>query len=64
MDDNILSQKIVVISNIINKIRKLFVDLSVVRGNKDTFLGINTEIKEHIIKIHTVKQLEECIKHF
>ena len=50
-----------VISNIINEVKKHFVEISVVRGNKHNFLGVNIEIKYSTIQVDMVKQLEECI---
>ena len=49
------------ISDIINKAKKHFGDLSVVRGKQDNFLGTYIEIKENIIQVYMVEELEECI---
>ena len=55
MDDNKLPLKNPSItSKIIYKIKKHFGDLSVVRGNKHTFLGMNILIKYNIIQIDMV----------
>ena len=51
-----------VISDIISNVKKVFGDIYVVRGNQNTLLGINIEIKENIIHVDMVKQLEECIE--
>ena len=56
VDDNKLSQKNpALISNIIEEIRKHLGDLSVVRENKKTFLGMNAEINNNIIHIDMVR---------
>ena len=39
--------------------KKYLEDLSIVIGNKHTLLGINIEIKESIIQVDMVEQLEE-----
>ena len=63
--DNKLSPKTpAVISDIINKVKNIFGYLSVVRGNNNIFLGVNIEIKDNIIQVDMVKQLEECITIF
>ena len=50
MDDKTLSHKIpAVISNMINKVRKNFGGLSVLRMGGG-FLGVNIEIKDNIIQ--------------
>ena len=60
MDDNKLSHtNPAAISYIINKVKKQFGYLSVVRVNKHTFLWTNTDIKYNIIQVDTVKQLED-----
>ena len=46
-----------------NKAKKNFGDLSIVRGNKNTFLVMNIDIK-YIIQIYMVNKLEECIPIF
>ena len=48
----------------IKKLKKHFGNISVVRGNKHIFSGVNIEIKDKIIKIDMVKQLEDCIAMF
>ena len=59
VDDNTLLHKNPeVISDIINEVRKHFVKISVVRGNKHTFMGINIEIKYSAIQFDVVEQLE------
>ena len=57
-------KKTAVISYIINKIKKNYGDLSVVRGNKHNLLGMNIYIKDNIIQVDMVEQLEECITMF
>ena len=34
------------------------------RGNRHTLFGTDTDIKENIIQVDMVKQLEECISMF
>ena len=46
------------VSDIINKLKKKIVYISVVRGNKHTFLGMYIEIKGNIKEVDMVKQLE------
>ena len=60
-DNNLSHKNPAVISDTINKLKKHFGDLSIVRGNQHTFLGINIEIKENIIQVDKVKHLEESI---
>ena len=50
-----------VISDIINEVKKQFGGLSVVRGGRYTFLGVNIEINYSTLKVDMVEQLEECI---
>ena len=58
VDYNKLShKKTAVISYIINKIKKNYGDLSVVRGNKHNLLRRNIEMKDNKIQIDMVKQL-------
>ena len=58
VDYNKLShKKPAVISDIIKKMRKTIGDLSVMRGNKKTFLGMEIEIKDNIIQYDMVEQL-------
>ena len=65
MDDNKLSHKDPTIkSDIINRLKKKIGDLSVVRENLHTFLGMKKEIKYNIIQVGVVEQLEECIAIF
>ena len=52
------------ISNIIEEKKKHFGCLSVMRGNKHTFLGINIEIKNNIIHINMVEHLRGCLTIF
>ena len=59
VDDNKLSHKNPsVIPDIINKSKKHFGDLSVFRGNKNTFLGMNIEIKDNITQVYMVENLD------
>ena len=44
--------------------RKKIGDFSVVRGNKNTFLGMSIEINKNIIQIDMVEQLWKCMKMF
>ena len=61
--ENILShKKPAVISYIINKVKIYFGDLSIVRGNKHTFLGTKFEIRDSIIHVGMIKQSEEFMK--
>ena len=53
-----------VISDIINEVKKHFGELSIVRGRNHTFLGTNTEIKDSMVQVDTVEQLERCIEIF
>ena len=46
-----------VISDIINKVKKHFGYLPIVRGNKHSLLRMNIEIKDKIIQVDMVKQL-------
>ena len=64
MTTNCHTKKTEVISDIIKKVKKYFVDLSILRGNRCTFLGMNIEIKDNIILVDMVKQLEEYTKMF
>ena len=65
VDDRKMSQETpALILNIINKVKKRFGNLYVVRGNKHTFLGTNIDIKYNIIKFDRVKRLEEYMKMF
>ena len=65
MDYNKLShQKPAVIPDTINKVKKVFGDISVVRRNKLAFLGMNIDIKDNIIQVDMLEQLEECISIF
>ena len=65
VDDNKFSHnKTTVMSNITKQIKKHFGDLSVVRGNKHTLLGIIIKIKRIIINIYMVKQLRVCMTMF
>ena len=58
VDDKTLSHiNLALISDIINKVKKIFGDISVVRGNKHTFLGMNNEIKYNIIQVDMVRHL-------
>ena len=43
-----------VISDIINEVKKSFGELSVVKGNNHTFLGMNIEIKETMTQVDMV----------
>ena len=52
------------ISDIINEVKKHFEELSVVRDNRHTLLGVNIEIKDKTIQDNLVEQLEECIEMF
>ena len=55
VDDNkLLHTNPEVISYIINEVKKHFGDLSIVRGNNHTFLGINIEIKYITIQVDMV----------
>ena len=49
------------ISDIIKEVNEYFGEIYVVRKNKNTFLEINIEIKDSMIQVDMVKQLEECI---
>ena len=53
-----------VISDIINDAKKVFGELSIVRGNKNTFLVISIDIKDITTQVDMVKQMEECINIF
>ena len=65
MDDKRLShKKPVVISEIVKTVNKNFGYIYVVRGNTHTFLGMNIDIKDSIIQVYIVNQLEECISMF
>ena len=57
-------KKLGVILDIINKVKKYLGDLYVARGKKCSFLGMSFEIKENIIQVDIVEQLEECIAMF
>ena len=62
VDDNkLLHKNPELISDIINEEKKCFGEPSVVIGNKHTFLGMNIHIKDNMIKVKMVEQLEECI---
>ena len=64
MDNNKLSHKNpAVLSNIFNKIKKHFEDLSVVRGNTHNLLGMEIDMKYDIIQVYMVEQLEYIIKY-
>ena len=52
------------ISDIINKVKKLFRELSIVIGNNHNFLGISIEIKGNTIQFDMVEQLEDCRRMF
>ena len=47
-----------------NEVEKNLGELSVVRWNKHTFLGINIKIKDNTIKVDMFEQLEDCIEMF
>ena len=65
MDDNkLLHRNIEVILDIMNEVKKHFGELSVVRGDKHTFLVMNIEINDNTIQVNMVKQLEDCIEIF
>ena len=65
VDDNKLSHKNPsVILDIIKKLKKTIVYLSVVRGDKHTLLRVNIEIKDKIVQFDMVEQLGECITMF
>ena len=51
-------------SDIINEVKKCFEEISVVRENKHTLLGMNIYTKENMIQVDMAKQLEECIGKF
>ena len=55
VDDNTLLHKNPeVISDIINEVKKSFGELSVVKGNNHTFLGMNIEIKYIMTQVDMV----------
>ena len=65
VDDNkLLHKNPEVISYIINEVKKHFGELSVLKENKHTFLGINTYINNSKIQVDMVEQLEESIEMF
>ena len=65
MDNNKLSHKNPEgILDIINEVEKYFGELYDVRCNKHSFLGMNIEIKDSMIQVGMVKQLEERIEIF
>ena len=47
-----------------NEAEKNLGEISVVIWNKNTFLGINIEIKYSTIKVDMFEQLEDCIEMF
>ena len=49
-----------VISDIINKVKKHIVELSILIGNKHTILDMNIEVRDNIIQVDMVKKLKEC----
>ena len=56
-ENNLSHENPAVISDTINKVNRNLGDLSVVRGNKHTFLGTNIDIKDNIIHVDMVKHL-------
>ena len=63
-DKKLLHKNIEVISDMVNVVKKKFEELSVVIGIKHTLLGMNIEIKDNMIQVDIVNQLEECIEMF
>ena len=65
VDDNKLSHKnSSVLSDIINKVKKHFRYLSFVRGKRNTLFGMKIEIKNNIIQVDMIKQLEDLMSMF
>ena len=65
MDDNkLLHKNPEMISDNINEVKKDIGYLSVVKGNKNTFLVMNEQIKDSTIQVDMVEQLEKSIEMF
>ena len=65
IEDNKLSHKnLKLIQDIINEVKRHFGQLSAVRGNKHTLLGMNIYTKEKTIQVNMFEQLKEYIESF
>ena len=63
VDDNKISHKgPTMVTQVLDQISKYFGDLSITRGNKHDFLGMNIEIKDKKVYIDKEHQLEEALE--
>ena len=63
VDNNKVSHKDpTVVTQVLDEISKNFGDLSITRGNKHNFLGMNIEIKDRKVYIDMEHQVEEALE--